>query len=105
MLAESFRVRVADGCWLDAVVAGPPDGTPVVLHHGTPDANANFWPPHVDTATEHCLRLVRYSRGSDRHPGRTVADYAADALSGTKVTKLSFYARRSEALEAVWLGD
>jgi pimeloyl-ACP methyl ester carboxylesterase len=82
---ESFRVGVADGRQLDAVVAGPPEGTPLVLHHGTPDANADFWPPHVDAAAEHGLRLVGYSRpgsrGSDRHPGRTVADCAADTVA------------------------
>jgi hypothetical protein len=65
MVAESFRVRVADGRWLDAVAADPPDATPLVLYQCTPSANE----------------------------------------SGTKVTKLSFCARRSEALGSVWLGD
>jgi pimeloyl-ACP methyl ester carboxylesterase len=82
---ESFRVGVADGRHLDAVVAGPPDGTPVVLHHGTPDANADFWPPDVAAAAERGLRLVGYSRpgarDSDRHPGRTVAYCAADTVA------------------------
>ena len=85
MATESFRVGVADGRHLDAVVAGPPDGTPVVLHHGTPDANAAFWPPDVTAAAERGLRLVGYSRpgsrDSDRHPGRTVADCAADTVA------------------------
>lgn len=56
-----------------------------MLHHGTPDANANFWPPDVAAAAERGLRLVGYSRpglrNSDRHPGRTVADCAADTVA------------------------
>ena len=81
---QSFRVGVADGRHLDAVVAGPPDGTAVVLHHGTPDAAA-LWPPDVTAAAERGLRLVGYSRpgsgNSDRHRGRTVADCAADTVA------------------------
>lgn len=85
MATESFRIGVADGRHLDAIVAGPPEGTPVVLHHGTPDANADFWPPDVAAAAERGLRLVGYSRpgsrDSDRHSGRTVADCAADTAA------------------------
>ena len=81
---HGFQVGVADGRHLDAVVAGPPHGTPVVVHHGTPDA-ASFWPPHGTAAAERGLRLVGYSRpgsrDSDRDPGRTVADCAADTAA------------------------
>jgi pimeloyl-ACP methyl ester carboxylesterase len=82
---ESFRVAVPGGRFLSAIAAGPPDGTPVVLHHGTPDAASAFWPPDVTAAAERGLRLVAYSRpgyrDSDRHPGRTVADCAADTVA------------------------
>jgi pimeloyl-ACP methyl ester carboxylesterase len=81
-MVESLRVTAADGRRLDAVVGGPQDGVPIVLHHGTPDANADIWPPHVEAAASRGLRLVGYSRPglreSDRVPGRTVADCAAD---------------------------
>jgi hypothetical protein len=66
---ESFRVGVADERYLDAVVAGPRDGTPVALHHGTPDANADFWPPHAANVTPLSMPpiMVGLSRGL---PGR-----------------------------------
>jgi pimeloyl-ACP methyl ester carboxylesterase len=77
-------VTTADGRALQVVVAGVEDGTPVVIHHGTPGA-AYPYPPFVEAAMQRGLRHVEYSRpgyaGSDRHPGRHVADCAADVAA------------------------
>jgi pimeloyl-ACP methyl ester carboxylesterase len=56
----------------------------VVFHTGTPGAGRLF-APLVDLSTERGLRHVGYSRpgygSSDRHPGRSVADCAADVVA------------------------
>ena len=65
-------------------MAGPADGTPLVLHHGTPSA-ALFFEPMVETAARHGLRVLVHSRpgyaGSSPQPGRTVAAVAADVAA------------------------
>jgi pimeloyl-ACP methyl ester carboxylesterase len=70
-----------DGRTLELVVVGPPDGLPLVLHHGTPSA-AVLYPPMADIAARYGLRTVLHSRpgyaGSTAQPGRSVADVAAD---------------------------
>ena len=81
---ERFEVT-GDGRTLEAIVAGPAGGTPVLMHHGTPGSAHDFWPPHLETATVRGLRLVEYTRpgsaGSARDEGRTVASCAADAAA------------------------
>jgi pimeloyl-ACP methyl ester carboxylesterase len=61
--------------------AGAPDGVPVVAHHGTPGSRL-FRERWVEDATERGIRLIGFDRagygGSDRDPGRAVADVAAD---------------------------
>jgi pimeloyl-ACP methyl ester carboxylesterase len=70
-----------DGRQLDVRVSGPDGGTPLVFHHGTPGAVPQLRALQR-AAHERGLRLVTYSRpgygASTRHPGRTVADAAAD---------------------------
>jgi pimeloyl-ACP methyl ester carboxylesterase len=72
------------GRTLEYVTAGAPAGLPLVLHHGTPSA-AVLYPELVEVANQHGLRLVLHSRpgyaGSTPHPGRTVADVAADVAA------------------------
>jgi pimeloyl-ACP methyl ester carboxylesterase len=76
-----MQLEVSDGRVLDVAVAGPADGTPLVLHHGTPGSCPQF-EPFVEAAAARGLRLVTYSRpgygGSTRHADRSVADCAAD---------------------------
>src|SRR5438067_2026414 len=64
---------------LEYLVAGPPDGTPLVFHHGTPGAAVTL-PALVDAASVRGLRLVTYARPgygrSTAHPGRSSADAA-----------------------------
>jgi pimeloyl-ACP methyl ester carboxylesterase len=75
---------LADGRSLEYVVAGPGDGMPLVLHHGTP-SSAVVFEPWQESAAKHGLRMVMYSRpgyaGSSPRPGRTVADAAGDVAA------------------------
>ena len=81
MDAKRFEVTAPDGRSLDAAVAGPEDGTPLVFHHGTPGAVILF-EPFIEDAATRGFRFITYSRpgygGSTRHPGRSVADCATD---------------------------
>jgi pimeloyl-ACP methyl ester carboxylesterase len=77
-------LHLADGRALEYLVAGPADGTPLVLHNGTPSA-ALFFEPMVAAASRHGLRLVVTSRPgyglSSPQPGRSVAAVAADTAA------------------------
>lgn len=61
---------------------GPADGFPVLTFHGTPQCRLRV-ARTVAVVTELGIRLIAYDRpgcgGSDRMPGRTVADSAGDA--------------------------
>jgi pimeloyl-ACP methyl ester carboxylesterase len=74
-------VECPDGRLLDIQVSGPPDGVPLLFHHGTPGSVTQF--RRMQRATvAHGLRLVTYSRAgygaSTRHPGRRVLDVTGD---------------------------
>ncbi|MGK5678215.1 alpha/beta fold hydrolase [Actinoplanes sp. URMC 104] len=72
------------GRTLEYLVEGPPGGLPLVLHHGTPSGAVRL-APVFESAARHGLRLVLASRpgygGSSPHPGRRVADVAADTAA------------------------
>jgi pimeloyl-ACP methyl ester carboxylesterase len=74
-------ILVADGRLLDIRVTGPTDGTPLVMHHGTPSSLLTFRALE-QAAHRRGLRMVTYSRagygGSTRSPGRKVADDVPD---------------------------
>ncbi|MCY1139866.1 alpha/beta hydrolase [Actinoplanes sp. Pm04-4] len=78
------RIVLPDGRTLEYLVEGPPGALPLVLHHGTPSGAVRF-APIVDSALRHGLRIVEASRpgygGSTPHPGRRVADVAADTAA------------------------
>ena len=83
-MSSSYRqqsVRVGSGRVLEALVDPRRQGRPLVFHWGTPSAGVWF-EPLARAAREADLRLVTYSRpgyaGSTPHPGRHVADGAAD---------------------------
>jgi pimeloyl-ACP methyl ester carboxylesterase len=84
MEAERHELTTVDGRRLVVEVAGPPDGEVVLAHTGTPEAGI-VYAPKVTAGAERGLRHVSYARpgyaGSDRHPGRTVADCAADVAA------------------------
>lgn len=77
-------VRTPDGRTLAVEDAGDSTGRPVLVHMGTPNSR-HLYGPHVADAALRGLRLISYDRpgfgGSTPHPGRTVADTAADVRS------------------------
>jgi pimeloyl-ACP methyl ester carboxylesterase len=79
--AGALHIDVADGGVLEAFIAGPDGGMPLVFQNGTPTA-AVLFPPLVEVAAARGLRTVMYSRpgyaGSTPRPGRAVRDAAAD---------------------------
>jgi pimeloyl-ACP methyl ester carboxylesterase len=74
-------VQTPDGRTLAVEDAGDPAGRPVFVHLGTPNSRL-LYGPHVADAVDRGLRLISHDRpgygGSTPHPGRTVADCAAD---------------------------
>lgn len=77
-------VRAADGRRLCAELSGPAEGALVVFHMGTPGSR-RLWEKHVEEGARRGLRHVCCSRpgyeGSDRRPGRSFADCAADTAA------------------------
>ncbi|MGW2017528.1 alpha/beta fold hydrolase [Streptomyces sp. NPDC001927] len=78
------HVRTDDGRLLLAEEWGNPAGTPVLLLHGTPGSRLGTALPDLPERRPD-LRFFAYDRpgygGSDRHPGRRVADAAGDAAA------------------------
>lgn len=81
--AESVNIYTGDGRLLEALVSGPPDGTVLVFHTGTPVGLVPL-PAGLDPAPMG-LRTVLYARPgygrSTPQPGRTVADAAGDTAA------------------------
>src|SRR5262245_40220682 len=77
-------IELPDGRSLDLWLAGPPDGEPLVFHHGTPGAGLPF-AQHLREMTQRGLRYISWSRpgygSSSRRAGRTVGDDADDAVA------------------------
>jgi pimeloyl-ACP methyl ester carboxylesterase len=75
-------IQTADGRTLAVEEYGDPSGRPVLVHNGTPSSRHLYQHAVADAAAQG-LRLIGYDRpgygGSSPHPGRTVADAAADA--------------------------
>jgi pimeloyl-ACP methyl ester carboxylesterase len=74
-------ITASDGRVLRVELGGDPHGKAVLMHHGTPGAGC-LYAPHADDARDRGIQLIGYDRpgygGSTAHPGRTVADCAAD---------------------------
>jgi pimeloyl-ACP methyl ester carboxylesterase len=74
-------VQTPDGRTLAVEDTGDPAGRPILVHMGTPNSRLLYGPPVAD-AVSRGLRLICYDRpgygGSSPHPGRKVADCAAD---------------------------
>jgi pimeloyl-ACP methyl ester carboxylesterase len=74
-------VQTPDGRTLAVQESGDLDGSPVLVHNGTPNTR-HLYPPVSADAAAHGLRLISYDRpgygGSTPHPGRTTADCAGD---------------------------
>jgi pimeloyl-ACP methyl ester carboxylesterase len=84
MKPREFEVRAPGGRRLLAEVVGPEDGDLVLFHAGTPGIRLLF-DRHSAEGAERGLRHVTYSRpgynGSERQPGRSFADSAADSAA------------------------
>jgi pimeloyl-ACP methyl ester carboxylesterase len=83
-IAHEYMVPARDGRRLHVYEAGPVTGELVLVHHGTPGSGL-LWDRWAGDAMSRGIRLVGYDRpgygDSDRHPGRAVADVAADAAT------------------------
>ena len=81
MQRAELEIRAKDGRLLMVTVVGPEDGAHVFLLHGTPGVR-DLYGPNIEDGARRGLRYILYSRpgyeGSDRQPGRSVADCAAD---------------------------
>jgi pimeloyl-ACP methyl ester carboxylesterase len=84
LAAQRSTLELPDGRSLDVWQAGPPDGAPLVFHHGTPGAGLPF-DHHVRLMAERGLRYVAWTRAgygsSSRRRGRNVADDADDGAA------------------------
>ena len=80
-VAQPLTITTPDGRSLDVWLAGPPDGEPLVFHHGTPSSGLPF-DHQVNAMAERGLQFVGITRpgygSSTRHQGRTVGDVAPD---------------------------
>jgi pimeloyl-ACP methyl ester carboxylesterase len=78
---ERRRIAMPDGRSIEVLIAGPPDGLPLVLHEGTP-VGLVLYPPTVQAAGQRGLRTILTARpgyeASTPRPGRRVVDVAAD---------------------------
>jgi pimeloyl-ACP methyl ester carboxylesterase len=80
-VSREHTISAPDGRRLRVLEDGDPDGVPVLVHHGTP--SSRLLSRHtVADARERGIRLIGYDRpgfgGSDRQPGRSVADCVGD---------------------------
>ncbi len=84
METERRSITRPDGRKIDFLVAGPPDGLPLVLHEGTP-VGLVLYPPTVQVARVRGLRVILAARpgyeGSTPRPGRRVVDVAQDTAA------------------------
>jgi pimeloyl-ACP methyl ester carboxylesterase len=80
-MSEIELVTLRDARVLEVITAGPPDGTAVVFHHGTPFA-AVAYRTAAEGVSRRGARLIYWSRpgyaGSTSQSGRRVADVASD---------------------------
>lgn len=85
MVVPTMELSLPDGRSLDVFLDGPPTGTPLVYHMGTPSAGGPTFPPVVDALAERGLRYVSFSRpgygSSTRRPDRSVADVVDDTAA------------------------
>jgi pimeloyl-ACP methyl ester carboxylesterase len=84
MNVAEHHVEAADGRRLHVLERGAAGGIAVIGHHGTPGSGA-VREDHGALALERGARMIVYDRpgygGSDPHPGRRVADAAADVAT------------------------
>ncbi|HEX6701948.1 MAG TPA: alpha/beta hydrolase [Gaiellaceae bacterium] len=82
-MIEEHDVRTADGRTLATAALGPPDGFPVLWHHGNLGSRV---PPVAESVLEAArVRMITYDRPgggrSSPRPGRWIADAAEDVAA------------------------
>jgi len=84
---ETITVPVREGRSLAVSVAGPRDGSLLLVHAGSPGSRV-LYRPQIEAAAASGFRMVSYDRPgygqSPPQPGRTVAAAANDALAITE---------------------
>ena len=95
MQRAEHRIRAVDGRLLSVLTVGSPQGDHVFFLHGTPGVR-EIYGPHIEEIARRGLIYDSYSRpgygGSDRHPGREIADCAADiAAIADQIGAETFY--------------
>ncbi len=92
MDTQSHTISTEDGRSLRIIEAGLCDGTPVLVHNGTPGSRL-LYQPWVNDAEVRGIRLISYDRpgygGSTAQPGRTVSNAAADVAVIARELNLS----------------
>jgi pimeloyl-ACP methyl ester carboxylesterase len=82
LVGMEWFLTTPDGRTLAVADAGDRDGRPVLVHAGTPGGRRLDGPRTLADAQRRRLRLISYDRpgygGSTPHPGRSMADCAAD---------------------------
>lgn len=90
-----IEVRAPDGRALTVERWGDPDGRPVFLLHGMPGSRLGPAPRGM-VLYQRRMQLIAYDRpgygGSDRHPGRSVADVAQDVAAVADTLGLETFA-------------
>jgi pimeloyl-ACP methyl ester carboxylesterase len=91
-METSHIISAKDGRNLHVIEAGLLDGTPVLIHHGTPGSRL-LYQPWIKDAEERGIHLISYERpgygSSTPQPGRTVANVADDVAAIAKKLNLS----------------
>jgi pimeloyl-ACP methyl ester carboxylesterase len=94
METERRVITLPGGRNIDILLAGPPEGLPLLLHDGTPVGLA-LYPPTVQAAQARNLRAIQIARpGYERstpRPGRAVADVAGDTAGVLDVLGLDTF--------------
>ncbi|HEY2715918.1 MAG TPA: alpha/beta hydrolase [Solirubrobacterales bacterium] len=84
MERRRHELEGASGGRLVVEDAGPRDGAVLIFHGGTP-GTGSIYEANLEAGAARGVRHVSYARpgygGSDRHPGRTVGDCAADVAA------------------------
>jgi len=95
---DRLNLSAPDGRQLEVLLAGPPDGLPLVFHNGTPCGLAEFG-PMTAAASARGLRTVLYSRPGYGGSTRWAA-WSRPRDVGSSLLRLCWWPRR---LRSSWL--
>jgi pimeloyl-ACP methyl ester carboxylesterase len=91
MNANNRTILMENGRKIRIIEAGQSDGTPVLVHHGTPESRL-LYDAWIEDAKSRGIRLIGYDRpgygGSTPYPGRNAASAAEDVAAIAKELNL-----------------